>query len=237
MTEQTSEKPNASPQSRVLLSPELEKAIGQSWPVKDAADLHGAILTAVVYNDIGVVKDGSAVLASTVIDYLQNLIAKLAPRDPLEQMLIAQMIWLHARIARLSVMAANETNLQKARVLNEAVDRACNTFRRSMQAFAEYRQPRRHRTFMPIRNASIGNIAGRQVVHGGSAFERLKNLSAGRRGTKRNGAQDAIEATTVPTIGDGTGSPQSSDSTDEAVGADAGAHHDAGETPVIAKRT
>jgi hypothetical protein len=97
------------------------------------------------------------------VEYLQ----RFEPRDPVEEMMIAQMLWAHARVANLMRRAKAQKEIKWAELLYEATDRASNLVRRQMLALAEYRRPRR-RTFTAIRQA---NIAGQQVVTSSSPVE------------------------------------------------------------------
>ncbi|HSY52074.1 MAG TPA: hypothetical protein VLC46_24950 [Thermoanaerobaculia bacterium] len=159
----------------------------------------------------------------TAIDYVKDTVARMQPRDELERMLIEQSLWLHARIARLSVQAANSTGEKSVRTLSEAADRATNAFRRHMQALKDYRSARKPKVFMPIRSAHIGNVAGQQVVNasGGSRNRFFRFLRS--CGTKRN--LHAIDTPAVPAITAGTGSEAGEHPTHEAVAADAGPDH------------
>ena len=83
------------------------------------------------------------------------------PRDALEEMLVVQMAWAHARLARLSAIAHNQEQRGNVQVVHDACDRAANTFRRQMLALAEYRRPAQPGSFVAIRQA---NVANQQVV-------------------------------------------------------------------------
>jgi hypothetical protein len=72
----------------------------------------------------------------STVEYVGNALAEMKPRDPLEQMLMVQALWAHARVARLSLVANQQTGLQQIRTINDAADRASNTFRRPMLALA-----------------------------------------------------------------------------------------------------
>lgn len=85
----------------------------------------------------------------------------IQPRDIVEQMLAVQMAWTHARLAKLTKLAVDQQLTCNVRVVNEACDRAANTFRRQMLALAEYRRPAQPSGFVAIKNA---NIANQQVV-------------------------------------------------------------------------
>jgi hypothetical protein len=88
--------------------------------------------------------------------------ARMVPRDPVEEMLVAQMLLAHARVMHLTALANRQTGLEQIRIVNEYADRASNTYRRLVLALAEYRRPpRKGDTFTAIKQA---NIAGQQVV-------------------------------------------------------------------------
>lgn len=96
------------------------------------------------------------------VRYADDLLTRMNPRDPMEEMLIAQALMAHARVMHLSSLANQQTDTEALRTVNEYADRATNTFRRLMLALAEYRRPlRAGDSFTTIKQA---NIAGQQVV-------------------------------------------------------------------------
>jgi hypothetical protein len=190
--------------------------------------LFGPVLAAEIMTAISFPKDTFGQterypFVETGIEYVKDTVARMQPRDELERMLIEQSLWLHARIARLSVQAAISTGEKSVRTLNEAADRATNAFRRHMQALKDYRSARRPKVFMPIRSAQIGNVAGQQVVNatGDSRNSFFRFLRS--RGTKRN--LHAIETPAVPAITAGTGSETGEHPTHAAVAADVRPDH------------
>lgn len=103
-----------------------------------------------------------ALLDSSGGAYTRDLIARVNPRDPLEEMLVEQCIWAHGRVRHLSALANQQTDLDAVRQVNDSADKASNTFRRLMLALREYRQPPRPGDqFTAIKQA---NIANQQVV-------------------------------------------------------------------------
>jgi hypothetical protein len=60
----------------------------------------------------------------------KDLIRRFEPRDPVEEMLIAQMVWAHARVSQLMVQAVTQSNLKWHALMGEQADRAANLFRR-----------------------------------------------------------------------------------------------------------
>src|SRR3954471_3961028 len=81
-------------------------------------------------------------------------------------MLVSQMVVTHGRLLNLTTSAGHQTNLKWAQQMNDAADRASNTFRRLVLALAEYRNPRRGSSFTAIGQA---NIAQQQIVNPRSA--------------------------------------------------------------------
>lgn len=123
---------------------------------------HGYGLIGSVYRHQlkAVIGDDKEMLESAV-HYVLDMLKDFGPRDPVEEMLVAQMIQTHARMTYLNTFAFQQTNLKWAAMMHEAADRAANTFRRQMLALAEYRRPRRANSFTAIAQA---NIAQQQVV-------------------------------------------------------------------------
>lgn len=101
-------------------------------------------------------------LARSGMVHAGDVMARMAPRDPVEEMLVAQLLLTHSRVLHLTDIANHQTGLQQVRTIHEYADRASNTYRRLMLALAEYRRPpRTGDTFTAIKQA---NIAGQQVV-------------------------------------------------------------------------
>jgi hypothetical protein len=169
--------------------------------------LAGEIMNAIAYPKEAFEKPQWYPFLETAIDYVKDVVQRMQPRDELERMLIEQSLWLHARVARLSVQAATTTYESKARILNEAADRASNTFRRHLLALKEYRSAQRPKVVMPIQSAHIANVAGQQVVNALGASRNRCFRFLHSRGTKRN--MDAIEAQKVSAISSGTRSEAS----------------------------
>jgi hypothetical protein len=100
------------------------------------------------------------------LEFIAALRESVQPRDAVEEMLVMQMAWTHARMAKLLSLATSQEATVNVRVVNEACDRAANTFRRLMLALADYRRPPRSDAFVAIKQA---NVAGQQVVHNHAA--------------------------------------------------------------------
>src|SRR5687768_3001288 len=76
-------------------------------------------------------------LAST---FLAALLASVQPRDLIEEMLVVQMAFTHARLAYLSRLAADQEQRVNITAVNQACEQASNTFRRQMLALSDYRR-------------------------------------------------------------------------------------------------
>ncbi len=98
---------------------------------------------------------------ATAVQHGVDVDNSMKPRDALEKMLIEQALWTHARIAHLNDLAVGQQDRDALRIVNEAADRATNSFRRHMLALAEYRKPPRSDVFTAIKQANIG---GQQVI-------------------------------------------------------------------------
>jgi hypothetical protein len=127
-----------------------------------AAVEHSTGLTASLYRHLleRVVGEDCPVVVSAD-RYVVDLLARFQPRDPVEEMLVAQMVHTHARLMYLNAYAHQQKHLAWSKQMHESADRAANTFRRQMLALAEYRNPRRPRSVTTIGQA---NIAHQQVV-------------------------------------------------------------------------
>lgn len=145
--------------------PKKELPSARSTPASDHASKvrtkHAEVLPGVVYGRalapmLG--EDAEPDACAHAVD----VFARMAPRDPAEEMLVAQLLFAHSRVMRLTELANRQTSIEGLRVVHEYADRASNTYRRLMLALAEYRRPpRAGDSFTAIRQA---NIAGQQVV-------------------------------------------------------------------------
>jgi hypothetical protein len=152
--------------------PQLSAHLGGD-PTKDAAaarKLHQGVLAGAVYAKMLLPQLRTMLppaLVESSLPYVQDMIDRFAPRDPLEEMLVLQAIVTHIRALHLAGMAAEQRGLDSIRTCNEYADRACNTLRRLTMALAEMRRPPRSDSFTAIKQT---NIAGQQVVlNGGPA--------------------------------------------------------------------
>jgi hypothetical protein len=93
--------------------------------------------------------------------FIEAICESVQPRDVIEKMLVVQMVWTHARLARLSSIAHDQEHRENVQVVHDACDKAANTFRRQMLTLAEYRRPAQPSSFVAIRQA---NLANQQVV-------------------------------------------------------------------------
>ena len=102
--------------------------------------------------DIGQTSDG----------FVEHVFNGMNPRDPVEEMLVSQIVLAHTRAMHLADMAMSQTKLDQIRIINEYADKAANTYRRLMLSLDEYRRPRRGGdTYTQIKQA---NIANQQIV-------------------------------------------------------------------------
>ena len=126
-----------------------------------AREFHGKAFPGTVYASAIRPLTGSAVDRQAIL-YAKDVLTRMAPRDAAEEMLVAQLLFAHARVMRLTEMSYKQTNVETISAVNECADRASNTYRRLMLALAEYRRPpRAGDTFAVVKQT---NIAGQQVI-------------------------------------------------------------------------
>ncbi|MCC6230527.1 MAG: hypothetical protein IT432_15035 [Phycisphaerales bacterium] len=153
--------------------PEPAKAGAVTVRVKDNPDtdpasaraIHGKTMAGVVYANAlrqRIAGMFPIPLHASAMLYVDDLIERMAPRDPAEEMLVVQLVLTHVRTLHLTDLANRQERLESIRTVHEYADRASNTYRRLMLALAEYRRPpRTGDTFAVVKQT---NIAGQQVI-------------------------------------------------------------------------
>jgi hypothetical protein len=163
----------------------------------------------------------------TALAVVEEHLAELAPRNAVERLLAVQMLWQHARLARLCSMSVNPTNLsdpQISKTLNAAIEQGMNTYRRQALAWQQIRSPRPAQF---IRGGQV-NVAEKQVVANGPVQGRTadQDEQEDRHDSPdgRGDAQGQHESQgTVPPFAGGLGVPAGLCSQEQAVGAKHGA--------------
>jgi hypothetical protein len=125
--------------------------------------------------------------------FVAGLKETIQPRDAIEEMLLMQMAWTHARLARLSEIAHQQTATSNVRIVNDACDRAAGTFRPQMLALAEYRRPPRTDVFAVVKQL---NAAQQQLVHNAQTENTAKPDASNELGSS--------PATALPTHAEGS---------------------------------
>lgn len=157
--------------------------------------------------------------------FIEAIRESVQPRDALEEMLVVQMAWTHARLARLSAVAHNQEQRGNVQVVHDACDRAANTFRRQMLALAEYRRPPRQDAFVAIKQA---NVAAQQVVH---------NMeSANAKGTNDANEQGSAPGPALPALAGGPGGATGISASQPAMAVEHGPPVSGGQGPVQPQR-
>jgi hypothetical protein len=99
----------------------------------------------------GFVKFPDVRTASKIAErFLTEMLRLVRPRDAIEEMLLIQMAMVHQRIGNLSLQAADQVMTKNVSVINQALDGACNVFRRQMLALAEYRRVSQSKPLAPV---------------------------------------------------------------------------------------
>ncbi|GJM19643.1 MAG: hypothetical protein DHS20C14_18560 [Phycisphaeraceae bacterium] len=150
-------------------------------------------------------------LGESAVTYARDLIERMNPRDPAEEMLIVQMLMAHVRVLHLTDLAAKQTGLDGVRTVHEHADRASNTYRRLMLALSEYpKPPRTPGSFTAIGQA---NIAQQQVV------QNQERGSDGNATNEQRCHEPAESEPSIPALGEGSRGAPSVRLPKQAVGA------------------
>jgi hypothetical protein len=146
-----------------------------------------------VKQTVGVIQENDAANQAAEA-YVAAIKESVQPRDAIEEMLVIQMAWTHARLAKLSMIAANNQPTDRAlRVVHDAADRCANTFRRQMLALADYRRPARTEAFTVVKQL---NAAQHQVVANGQDSNFRKPIVSNEQGSA---------PAALPAVADGLG--------------------------------
>jgi hypothetical protein len=159
--------------------------------IEGLRDFYGAVIPAVVLNDTLSVTGGNAIIAATAIAHVADVLEQMAPRDPLERMLIQQTLVTHARIATLSQEVGLQRDPEMYRIMSESLDRASNVFRRQMLAFQIYRGGQPQAPEKPMKQT---NIAGQMVVQNFLSKEEDSSNGTGNEAVPALSERPAIEA-------------------------------------------
>ena len=112
-------------------------------------------------------------LTQTSVGFTKHVLEGLEPRDPAEEMLIAQLILAYTRSLHLADLAFQQTQPDQIRILNEYADKAANNYRRLYVALLDGRKGNRAgNVYAQIHQA---NIANQQVVNNQVAEENCTN--------------------------------------------------------------
>ncbi len=186
-------KPKAPSQDdRHPLHPELH-APGTNSQQAHSIHAHGlpsALYAETVSKLLGGRVDGDATL------YARDAHRKMAPRDPVEEMLVTQMILTHARVMHLTGLLGKQTTSDGVKIISEYTDRASNTYRRLMLTLSEYRRPpRTGDTFAVVIQA---NIANQQVVQNHESQEESTTNEQGLGGPDNASNRSVHQTSALP---------------------------------------
>lgn len=119
---------------------------------------HRAALESAPYH--ASLRGAGAVFQDSAIDYVEQYLAEMQPRNPAERMLAVQMLWQHARIARFMHAEASESRFMHMETLGKLIDSAMAVYRRQTTTWAELRAPR---PVQIIKGQQV-NMAEQQVI-------------------------------------------------------------------------
>ena len=148
--------------------PSADPAAARAW--------HGRTMAGVVYANAirrRVERMFPEPLAQSAMLFAEDLFDRMDPRDPVEEMLLTQLVLTHARVLHLTDLANRRDDADAIRTVHEYADRASNTFRRLALALSEYRRPPVAANFTAIRQA---NFAAQQVIQSNETADATNEL-------------------------------------------------------------
>jgi hypothetical protein len=169
---------------------------------------HGRTMAGIVYANAlrqRIERMFPAPLAQSAMLFAEDLFDRMDPRDPVEEMLLTQLVLTHARALHLTDLANRRDDADSIRTVHDYADRASNTFRRLALALSEYRRPPMAANFTAIRQA---NFAAQQVIQSHDAGNATNELGCAAR-----------EAPALPTDASGAGVAAGGGAAREAVAA------------------
>lgn len=137
---------------------------------------HGRTMAGIVYANAlrqRVERMFPAPLAQSAMLFAEDLFDRMDPRDPVEEMLLTQLVLTHARVLHLTDLANRRDDADSIRTVHEYADRASNTFRRLALSLSEYRRPPMAANFTAIRQA---NFAAQQVIQSNETEDATNEL-------------------------------------------------------------
>lgn len=118
------------------------------------------------------------------------------PSDPIEIMMIEQLVMAHFRVAQLNARAQDAQNVEAAKVFAAAAARMTGEFRRLALAVKQYRQPTKPRYFTVVRQQNLAKHQQVAYVAAESEPEAPLSLSDSEQGSKGlpDARQDVLSA-------------------------------------------
>lgn len=155
-------------------------------------DVYPVIADAEAYAHAMAFIDGPGQPREDDYDYARHAIEAAKPRDAIERMLVAQVLFAHARVARLTLLANQQDSLESIQTINGYADKASNTARRLALALKELRAaPPAASVQQTIHQA---NIADQQIV----INREVKQSGANEQGSDRPGHSEGPETALPP---------------------------------------
>lgn len=124
---------------------------------------------------------------STGTAVMKEIVMAVDPRDPLERMLVEQMVWCHQRIRHLQRLSFRAGLIRLQLSAHEQCEKAMATYRRGMLALKEYRATQRG---MPLVAIQQVNQADRREVAVVATSPGNKNATNEVGANDGNGATD-----------------------------------------------
>lgn len=112
-------------------------------------------------------------LATAGAEILERTIRTMKPRDQLERMVIEQLVWTHMRIQRLTQKSSTMGKPELAMAFDDQINKAMNTYRRTLMALRDYRRGPDQRPLVAIQQ--VNESGSGDVVISPSKKRKRKN--------------------------------------------------------------
>lgn len=127
----------------------------------------------------------------TGVRMMKKIIEDVAPRDPLERMLVEQMVWCHHRIRYLQWLPRSGILIALQLASHEHCEKAMASYRRGMLALKEYRATQRGMPLVAVQQVNQDNRQEVAVVAASIANKNVTNEVGANDG---NGATNRSES-------------------------------------------
>jgi hypothetical protein len=181
--------PPATHQGPGKAHPEPPLRVFANQAQRDAAVVREVILPSCLWK---IINDENAGSPGTKLAFDSMMSEAGDIKDPIEKMLVEQLILLHFRLATLQVEAAEVHEAERVKAFNGALARLLGEFRRLALALRIYRAPASAKAFTVVHQQNVAAAGGSQQVRY-QDDQKSKNSLSDQSEMNGNGTEDLHE--------------------------------------------